>query len=596
MGVIDLQHHLFDENIQPHLINPKNIHDYLSYVHILTSNTFLHECTFGDSKLESLHLGKSILFNSKYISCCVPSPQLEFILESQGIYEYEAELKGFSHSICSRSIDGVDYISDVYSPYIKGEHFNPYVRYKSSIAAASRTCRHLFNLAGLDFPDMSLADPQPNIFLDVVCTFPFEISVLLVDSKYRSRAEYKVSKNNKRTSKKDIRVYHLIDRMDKCRSTFFKKLNDFISWSPEHHAGMSSSLHVWSSSIPILPHAHIHNIIPFFSYHKNVVRVPFFDEADITFFDYYDEAASLASLIVDVAAGPAALAASSPDADIAIKRVDSGSVRVTKSASYGSLGGKSTHNMDVPCTHRYVVDKDKYKFLKGEISRILKDSLGFRGCEWFTPKMPIDAVYIKKLWADVVRDEFKEFLFDEDAVFDVHLEYVRSYDKSKLQHKLKYKSRPPVLDLDLFFKKIDGDFVNSYDTLNFDVVFDFLYYELDVAVKCSNYNDICRYESYIDKLKFIVEKYSIKDVYSWLQFLSIWVTDTRVYGFWRSLKNYVLDPLNEILVIEDVCPVCDGSIVDLGSEFRVDSCAVDFILVQYNSRFFVYNGNSLDGG
>ena len=93
------------------------------------------ECTFGDSLLVGSHLGKSSLFIDKYLDCSIPDIQLEFLFESQGIADYSAYLdpsREFKHCICSNSelsASSEDIISELFIPNVKGDHFNPYIRF-----------------------------------------------------------------------------------------------------------------------------------------------------------------------------------------------------------------------------------------------------------------------------------------------------------------------------------------------------------------------------------------------------------------------------------------------------------------------------------
>ena len=531
------------------------------------------------------HKNKSIFLVDRYIYCAIPTPDLEFLLESQGIFNYNADLEGFKHSVCTNrdslpnsgeyeKAGGVSYnLSEIFSPNIVGEHFNPYKRFQSCLSVASRTCSKVLDLAGLEIRDISAVEPHENVFLDIVCTFPFEIDILLVNAKYRSRAPYKVSKNGKKTSQLDIKPHHLIDRMNRCRKAFFDRINEVFTYRDSSKTlGCSSSLHLWSSSVPFLPNSHVHNIIPFFSYNKEIRRFPI----EILEQDLIDS----------------------------VCWVECGSKKVASKREYGNLGNVVTHNEEKPLKRRFVVDEGRYKQLRLRISNLLRDSLGFEGCVWHDQRFPVDVDLIKQIWSDCVRSEFNDILpatgmkgyrGSYQPVFDVHVNFIPWMQKSRLLHALQYKSRPPVLDLDLFFRKIsknsnNWNFVKDYNSLNFELLEDFLNYQLQVAINCSNTPDINRYEAQLKKLSQLQQSYSEKDFYEWLQFLSVWVTDTRVYGFWRNIKHYMLDPEHEILVEQIVCPICNGSIESLRI---VDFCVVNSVIVRNRSNFCIY---SLDGG
>ena len=588
------------EKPDPNIIPEQNIDSLISYVQYLADNKTVFdgkEAKFDISLLLDSHKGRSVFLVDKYLNCAVPSAQLEFVLESQGIMEYGASLDGYKHSICTDSGAIIDNgcnskiagpaISEIFSPNIVGDHFNPYIRFKSCCSVASRTCSKVLDLVGLEpkvvselSPSERFVDPvteveenipaeisiHDNVFLDVVCTFPSEIDILLVDGRYRSKASHKISKNGKPTSALDIKPYNLIDRMNRCRASFFKEFNRVFTYGePDQSMGCSSSLHVWSSAVPVLPNAHVHNLIPFFSYKRGIVRIPELLDLDPSLLDSvcfveYSECRSK-----PFSAGPGE--------------------KISRSKTSISFSDKKIKQ-------KFIIDADKYKQLRLELSNRLKDQLGFQSCEWFDSMFPVDVDLIKKLWSDCVRSEFKDILRDNcpDVLFDVHISFIPWYNKSKLLHALQYKSRPPVLDLELFFQKLGKDFVTGFDSLDFDVVFDYLYYELQVAINCSNTNDINRYESYISKLKTISMDCSCKDVYEWMQFLSTWVTDTRVFGFWRNIKRYMLDPAHELLVEQHICPICNGQI---SSVRKVPFCVVDAVIVRSRSTFMVYN---LGGG
>jgi len=575
-------------------IPEQNIDSLISYVQYLADNKTQFdgkEVKFDSSLLLDCHKGRSVFLVDKYLTCAVPSAQLEFLLESQGIMEYGASLDGYKHSICSDSGSNPE-LSEIFSPNIVGDHFNPYIRFKSCCAVASRTCSKVLDLVGLEpkvvselapsetvvNPDTGVTEFFPaeisvhdNVFLDIVCTFPSEIDLLLVDVKYRSRAGPKISKNGKPTSALDIRDYNLIDRMNRCRSSFFKQFNKFFTYGdPDQLMGCSSSLHVWSSAVPMLPNAHVHNLVPFFSYNKSLSRIgeflDLFNCPDLLPFRY--------------------------DLLSSVCYVDNGSKKVSHSKMIGPIGDQIAVKVtnEVELVERFIVDESKYKELRLALSNHLKDQLGFQSCVWANNMFPVDVDLVKKLWSDCVKKEFQELNFSADVVFDVHIQFIPWYHKSKLLHSLQYKSRPAVLDLELFFQKLGKDLVTGFDSLDFDAVFDYLYYELQVAINCSNTPDIAKYESYIVKLQTVVDTFSEKDVYEWLQFLSTWVTDTRVFGFWRTIKRYMLDPDHELLVEQHICPLCNGQIASVR---KVPFCVVDSVIVRSRSTFMVYD---LDGG
>ena len=466
----------------------------------------------------------------KYILCSIPTVQLEFLLESCGKQNYHADFDGFNRFVCINN----DVVSFSHSPKIRAEHCNPFKRYLSSISSASRTCRKVLDLAGLEVKNIGEVDPHDNVFLDVVCTFPSEVDRLLLDG-----------------SKRD----GLIKRLNKCRYKFFKKFESvYVYNNPNQVMGCSSSLHLWSTECPVLPNAHVHNFIPGFSYSKCVSDFPILDFLEVNFPELLDS----------------------------VCFVDYSLIRGVKK-------GRILYE-DAKLKQKFIVDSDKYEQLRLKLSNVKRDLFGFIPIVWFDKNFPVDSDQVKRIWSNIVKKEFTEFHWENTVVFDVYIKFVTYKEKSNILHKLQYKCRPPVLDLDLFFRKLKTDFVTGYDSLNFDSLFDHLYYNLEIAIKCSNTNDINRFESYLIKLKDLHASYSVGDFYEWLQFLCKWVTDTRVYGFWKHIKRYLLDPEYDILVEGDICPVCGGDITPVDS---VKSCIVDSIIIRHRSYFMVFE---FDGG
>jgi hypothetical protein len=235
-----------------------------------------YQVDYDSKELLDVHKGKSVLKLDKYISCAIPSPDLEFILESQGIMEYDSFLDPeyqFKHGICTHK----DIISEIFTPIIKGDHHNPYIRFKSCISGSSRSCSLLMDLVGLESKDL-LNNNHDNIFLDIVCTFPSSIDKFLINPKCRSKG------SRIGLSRRSVNPNDLLGRMNKCRQKFFKKLHGFFGIPSTKTLGLSSSLHVWGSEIPILPHAHTHNIIPFLCNNSKVDRDPDF-YSKLNYFD-----------------------------------------------------------------------------------------------------------------------------------------------------------------------------------------------------------------------------------------------------------------------------------------------------------------------
>ena len=117
MGQLELLH----DSSQLHF---KNISSLLSYIYYLTSNKKqINEVDYDSKELLEVHKGKSVLKLDKYLSCCIPSSELEFVLESQGIMEYDTFLGPdyqFKHGFCTWD----DVLSELFTRSIKGDHYN----------------------------------------------------------------------------------------------------------------------------------------------------------------------------------------------------------------------------------------------------------------------------------------------------------------------------------------------------------------------------------------------------------------------------------------------------------------------------------------
>jgi len=76
-------------------------------------------------------------------------------------------------------------------------------------------------------------------------------------------------------------------------------------------------------------------------------------------------------------------------------------------------------------------------------------------------------------------------------------------------------------------------------------------------------------------------------MYSWLEFLSTWSNNARVYGFWHHIKRYQLDPEHKFLIESIVCPLCGGHIESVG--YVKDAC-IDGVILRHRNKFFVFDG------
>ena len=164
------------------------------------------------------------------------------------------------------------------------------------------------------------------------------------------------------------------------------------------------------------------------------------------------------------------------------------------------------------------------------------------------------------------------------------------WNKSKLLHVLQYKTRPPVLDLDLFFKKCP-DIVVSHDKINTSAALRYLKEQLEDSIKSDDFSSRFKYESLLQKYESMIGKITESDILSWLQYLSVCNSSTRVYGFWKDLKRYSLDPDDKFLVHNEICSICGGNEIFVR---YVNSIVIDSIIIRSRSKFLVYDLG--DGG
>lgn len=509
---------------------------------------------FRSKDLLDSHFNKACLLVDKYFSCVDPSGQLQVLFDSMGVMEYDSFFEygsAFYNFICTHE-DG--HVSEVFRPRVKGGHYNPYVRYLSSRACGSQQCSKLMLLAGVQvaddkhmpgFSDDPLDIVTP-VFHNWVLTFPSDIDMLLLDEGRRD---------------------DVIKRMWRCYHHFFKVLRrsrknslGLFRLDDDQVLGSSASLHLWSSSVPVLPNAHFHMIMPHFSYaYVNRYWRGCLDDMNAHIYD------AISECIVEV----------TPDQNSFRGRGED--------VSAEGVAIASPDHVFKPV--RVLQDKIRYEGLVADLSRELMHELHFSMLGWRDASVPVDHAVVKELWSSCVFDEFKDLLYQQ-VLCDVHLEFIRYDERERLLHALQYKTRPPVLDLDLFLKKVDG-VILDHNCLCKEAVLGCLREQLCEAVRLDHVADIRRFESLLAKAESVFHLYSDLEVYRWLQFLAMWVTDTRVFGFWVYLQRYMLDPLDRrVLVYDEVCPVCGGSLMHVR---HVDSICVDSVIIRGSSGFIVVN-------
>jgi hypothetical protein len=250
--------------------------------------------------------------------------------------------------------------------------------------------------------------------------------------------------------------------------------------------------------------------------------------------------------------------------------------------------------------HRYVVDRLRYNSFRLALSNGLAKYLHFESLPWFgvIPKadsisgieVPLDHNAVRLLWSKCVFDEFSDILGDRnDRLLDVYIQFIRSSDKPKLLHHLTYCNRPAVVDLDDFFKKCSG-VILDHSSLDLSKVRSYLLGLIDYYSHSPDESKVIKYESMLSKFDSLCKDYSPGNFYSWLQFLSLYKTQTKVRGFWRNIKRYMLDPDYRFLVQEDICPFCGGSLDHIR---YVTNPVIDYVIIRHRSNLSIFK---FDGG
>lgn len=522
------------------------------------------------------HAGNSCLVFEKHFDSIYPDIQLEYILESQGISDYSARLfsgKEYKHVICDK--DGL--FSELYFPNVEGDYHNPFLRYQCSSRSSSNQCSKLLDLVGLNVLDLNDANPHEVVFDDLVLSYPLEIDRLLLDAKYRSRSLPRISKSGLRHSNALVISKHdLIDRMNRCFSHFFKDLHILLKISNDHTLGECDHLHLWSSANPMMPNAHHHVNLPHFSYLKRVTSAY---RSQVNFWvsePLFDEFKDCISVI----------------------RSKGNRLSTNRESSVEGIHIQSPKRESTD--HRYIVDRSRYNEFRFSLSNKLAERLHFESLPWFglvnnsssltCAEVPLDHSAIRELWSKCVFDEFSDILGPRcDRLLDVYIQFTRSADKPKLLHHLTYCNRPAIVDLDAFFKKCSG-VILDHSSLDLSKVRSYL---LDLISSYSHSADdskAAKYESMLSKFDSLCKDYSAEDFYSWLRFLSLYKTQTKVRGFWRNIKRYMLDPDYQFLISEDICPFCGGSINHLR---YVSDPVIDYVIIRSRSNLTIFK---FDGG
>lgn len=530
-----------------------NLDKLLNYVHYMNAGHVFEPGKCKKYGEFTKHPFESTLFFDKYIETADPDLQLTFLFESQGILNFNADLdqdRQFKHKLCK---DKEGAVTEMLYPNVLGEHFNPYKRYCNSVSSASHQCSKIVDLAGVDLCFYDIATQtfdQPTVFNDMILTYPEIISNTLLDPVLREST---------------------IDRSKKCSKRFFDRLHRLFHLSPNQQLGCSVNTHTWVSESPFLPHLHHHMFLPHFSYDRTKTRGSnTIQHRDTDLQRIYDQFESVFAVI------------------------ECGTVKHTSKNHYGSMGAVSTSNTEKKVIHKYLIDEDLYNSLRLELSEELSYQLGFKQLEWFGCHFkgdneipdPLAIGGIKQLWAKIVSKEFTEY--GSWDTLDIKTQYIKADQRSKLLHALTYKTRPPVLDLDLFLKSCP-DFVINYNKLNTGAVLDYLQ-SLFIKLALADNPKALKVERVLDRAKKLFESVSNPNLYSWLEFLAISTNNAHVYGFWHRIKRYLLDPDHKFLIESVVCPICGGTIESVG---YARDAFIDGVIVRSRSHFMIY---TLSGG
>ena len=481
----------------------KNLDSLLLYVQSLNDSHFnrsKYRFDFGyqSKHLIEIHNQGVCMYVDKYIQTADPCVQTQFLLESCGFNsdDYDAWLddKGrFWFNYCNNN--GVE--SVFISPNVKGSKYNPYVRFVSSKISGGIQTNKLLDLVGLNIKHLDYGSTLVNL---MVFTYPKEVS-------------YQLLVPNKRNQ--------VIKKMKLCWKKMFKEFRLYFGLDSACILGCSESLHLWSSSFPVLPHPHHHVVFPHLSF-LNVTK------------EYREDCETLYS---DV---------------------------------YNRL-----YETD---------DKKERTRLQVELSNELKNLLYFELLPKEDNNLPLDIGLVKFIWSEIVNEVFG---FEAASTYDVFTEFVKSDNRAKILHYMQYKNRPPILDLDLFFRKCP-DIISNYDKVNFQSVIDYIQSLFVTAVMKEDINAVASLENMLKNAEKIFSDFSEKDIVSWLKFLCNWKTDTTVLGFWRNIKRYrVTSSIRGELPNQwYVCPICGG---DYRKEKSNSLLYIDFLVIHLGSRFRVVN-------
>lgn len=513
----------------------------------------------------------------------------------------------------------ITHISEYIIPNVKGKRWNPYIRYISTKHSGAAQTEKMLDLVGLD-PNTVYNSINTPVFNFLVLTFPWEIGKLLIDSKKRNT------------------IKNLIW---KCWKLFFKELHFLFDIPYDHLLGASVSYHCWKSSFPLFPHPHLHVCFPNFHYKdlndccghvdgkfkhiKNNGRIDIENLSDVeklydelyslveeeTWFDEKHKSKSSTGLGVKIGMKKTSRFINSKNEELlkSLKEKLSGSLKDYIGFTPFKWYNPNTDSIINPPVE---LTEENIKLAMDELRDLLQElKQGTLVVDERVekPKVPLDIGVLKSIWHDCVLSVFKDYLkdpdydmigfnvdFDEEGSFDgsiplydVHTHFVYPKQRERILHHMRYKSRPPVLDLDLFFRKCKSLVSLDISTLKplffKESVFSYLTMLKGVAKKNNDEDQLLVVESTWRKAEEVFDSNSDNEIIDWLKYLVSCQSDTRVFGFWRMMDRYrVTSVIRGELPKKHICPICGGESVKL---CKVDSIVPDIVVFVLNSKFRV---------
>ncbi len=559
-------------------------------------NQKVKKIDYGSKLAINLHRNERLLIVDKYIVSAIPEAQTCFALEACGCQpeNYQAYLDGFWLHNCQdlteeKTQEG-EYVTPIINS-IKGfKSYNPYIKFLNAKRSAGKTLSKLRDLPGFDLKKLIISNKLPFDPFDLYdfdrlrepvlgkfdLTFPNEISNLLFEEKHRD---------------------DVVKKAHKCFSRFFDKLQNRLGVPPGCQLGANGSLHPWSSSNPLLPHLHYHAIISNFYYQKITKndRVNF-EETDPELWSLYDQLYAL----------------------IQTRQVAHGKGEYEK--DFKLQPGEKQHLENIETkTEQYVSYEHLPEIieLQTKLAGFLLEKLGFGVLPWKWgkkegetieyPLFPFDDTLIKEVWTEAVNFYFPEVKkaraktcttktlsrssTGQHETYDVHISYskfTQQDDRSQIYHYLVYKNRPPIVDLDLYFrghkKLVEGPQKGDFQ------IHQFHEYIFDEMLTAKDSQDYTVKKNKYAQYRHLLQTYGKKSFESWLNYIVFGFpthNNCRVRGFMANLKRYrvtslVRGPLPEF----KYCPICGGFDTEV---IKLEDYSPDFLLINMNGYMLKCN-------